>query len=300
MSLIDRAVGLTIPLVPKPIVRRFSRPYIAGPSFEDAIRVVERLSEQGAMCTLDILGEFIRTRSEAEANTRSYQELVRSVSAHRLRDTNVSVKLTALGLLLDPALCMDNMRALLRTVDAEDNFARIDMEDSGCTDSTLRIYDTLRGEFPGRVGVALQAYLRRTTADIERLTESPANFRLCKGIYVEPRAIAYQDRDVVRRNFALALERSIERGAYVGIATHDELVVWEALRIVTQHGLRREQYEFQMLLGVDEQLRRILLDDGHRLRVYVPFGEHWYSYSTRRLRENPRIAGYVLKALLGR
>jgi len=252
------------------------------------------------MSTLDILGEFIRTRGEAEANTRSYQELVRSVSAHELRDTNVSVKLSALGLLLDPALCLDNMRALLGTVVAEDNFARIDMEDSSCTDATLRIYDTLRGEFPERVGVALQAYLRRTAADIERLTESPANFRLCKGIYLEPRAIAYQDRDVVRRNFVLALERSIERGAYVGIATHDELVVWEALRIVKQHGLRREQYEFQMLLGVDEQLRRILLDAGHRLRVYVPFGEHWYSYSTRRLRENPRIAGYVLKALLGR
>jgi proline dehydrogenase len=300
LSLLDRAIGLTLPLVPKPIVRRFSRPYIAGSSVEDAFRVVDDLSRQGAMSTLDILGEFIRTPDEAQANTRSYQELVRSVSTRKLRDTNVSVKLTALGLLIDPALCLDNMRALLRTVTAENSFARIDMEDSRCTDATLRIYDTLRGEFPGRVGVALQAYLRRTSEDIERLTASPANFRLCKGIYVEPRAVAYQDREIVRRNFVSAVERSIERGAYVGIATHDELVVWEALRIVQQHGLRPEQYEFQMLLGVDEALRRILIDSGHRLRVYVPFGEHWYSYSTRRLRENPRIAGYVFKAILSR
>ena len=300
MSLLDRAIGLTLPLVPKPIVRRFSKPYIAGTSAEHAFRVVEDLARQGAMSTLDILGEFIRTRDEAEANTRSYQELVRSVSARKLRDTNVSVKLTALGLLIDPALCLDNMRALLGTVAAENSFARIDMEDSRCTDATLRIYDTLRREFPGRVGVALQAYLRRTIADVERLTASPASFRVCKGIYVEPRAIAYQDREIVRRNFVRAVERSIERGAYVGIATHDELVVWESLRVVQQHGLRPEQYEFQMLLGVDEALRRILIDSGHRLRVYVPFGEHWYSYSTRRLRENPRIAGYVLKAILSR
>jgi proline dehydrogenase len=293
-------VGLTLPLVPKPIVRHFSRPYIAGAGIEDAFRVVREMRAQGAMATLDILGEFIQARDEAEANTRSYQELVREISAAKLAETNVSVKLTALGLLLDPALCLDNMRALMKTIEAEDNFARIDMEDSNCTDSTLGIYDTLRGEFPGRVGVALQAYLRRTPADIERLTESPANFRLCKGIYIEPRTIAYRDRDIVQRNFVLALERAIERSAYVGIATHDELLVWEALRVVQEHGLEREQYEFQMLLGVDEELRRILLEAGHRLRVYVPYGPQWYSYSTRRLRENPQIAGYVIKALFNR
>ena len=296
MSLFNRAVSLALPLVPKPIVRQFSKPYIAGPSMDDAFRVVRELGDQGAMTTLDILGELTRTRDEADAHTRSYQELVRRISAEKLKDANVSVKLTALGLLLDTELCLENMRALLGTVEAENNFARIDMEDSDCTDDTLRIYDMLRGEFPGRVGVALQVYLRRTPEDIDRLAESPANFRLCKGIYVEPRTIAYRDRDIVRRNFVLSLERSIGRGAYVGIATHDELVVWEALRIVREHGLGREQYEFQMLLGVDEELRRILLRAGHRLRVYVPYGEAWYQYSTRRLRENPQIAGYVLKA----
>lgn len=300
MSLLDRAISLTLPLVPKPIVRQFSKPYIAGSSIEDAFSVVRRLRDQGAMATLDILGEFTRTRGEAEDHTRSYQELVRRISAEKLHDTNVSVKLTALGLLLDRDLCLENMRALLETVESENNFARIDMEDSGCTDDTLRIYDVLRGEFPGRVGVALQAYLRRTPEDIDRLTESPANFRLCKGIYVEPRTIAYRDRDIVRRNFVLSLERSIGGGAYVGIATHDELLVWEALRVVREHALRREQYEFQMLLGVDDELRRILLEAGHRLRVYVPYGAAWYQYSTRRLRENPQIARYVLKALFKR
>lgn len=300
MSLLDRAVSLTIPLVPKPLVRHFSRRYIAGIRLEDAFVVVRELQREGAMTTLDILGEFISTREEAETNTRLYQELVRRISAEELRETNVSVKLTSLGLLLDASLCLANMREMLKTVDAENNFARIDMEDSSCTTATLEIYESLRAEFPGRVGVAVQSYLRRTPDDIDRLTESPSNFRLCKGIYVEPRAIAYRDRDIVRRNFVLSLERSFERGAYVGIATHDELLVWEALRLIRGHGLSPEQYEFQMLLGVDEQLRRILIDAGHRLRVYVPYGEHWYSYSTRRLRENPQIAGYAFKAMFAK
>jgi proline dehydrogenase len=300
MSLLDRVVSLLVPLVPRPIIRHFSKPYIAGDGIEDAFRVVREVAGEGAMATLDILGEFISRAEEAEANTRQYQELVKQISARGLRETNVSVKLTALGLLLDRELCLRNMRALLATVDAENNFARIDMEDSGCTEATLGIYRDLRAEFPTRVGVALQAYLRRTPDDAVRLSEEPANFRLCKGIYVEPRAVAYQDYDIVRRNFVLTLERMFERGAYVGIATHDELLVWEALRLIDRHGLEREQYEFQMLLGVDEPLRRILIKAGHRLRVYVPYGQHWYSYSVRRLRENPKIAGYAFKAILGR
>jgi proline dehydrogenase len=300
MSILDRTVSLTLPLVPRPLVRHFSRHYIAGPSVEDAMRTVKQLTDAGMMATLDILGEFINTTEEAQTNTRAYQDLIHRISAEKLPETNVSVKLTSLGLLLDRDTCIDNMRTLLGAVEKEDNFLRIDMEDSNCTEATLGIYETLRGEFPGRVGAVLQSYMRRTLDDVDRLTVERANIRLCKGIYVEPREIAYRDRDMVRRNFTIALERLLERGAYVGIATHDEYLVGEALGLVRRFGLKREQYEFQMLLGVDEQLRRILVDAGHRLRVYVPFGEHWYSYSVRRLRENPKIAGYAFKAMFKR
>jgi proline dehydrogenase len=174
------------------------------------------------------------------------------------------------------------------------------MEDAQCTDATLGIYRNLRAEFPGRVGVVLQARLRRTLDDVDALTVEPANLRLCKGIYLEPRAIAYTDAEIIRDNFTFALERMFERKAYVGIATHDERIVWQALRLIRRFGLTPEQYEFQMLLGVEEELRRILLEAGHRLRVYVPFGEEWYAYSVRRLRESPQIAGHALKALLRR
>lgn len=297
MNLFDRLVSLSLPAVPKPIVGYFSKPYIAGPRIDDAIRVVRDLEREGAMATLDILGEFISTREEAEANTVEYQGLVKRIAAESLRRANVSVKLSALGLLIDRNLCLDEMRRLLTTVAEHGTFLRIDMEDSQCTTSTIDIYRTLRKEFPGKVGLVLQSRLRRTMDDVEALTEEPANFRLCKGIYLEPRPIAFTDPELIRANFVIALERMFERGAYVGIATHDERLVWEGIRLARKFGLRPEQYEFQMLLGVDEELRRIIIQGGHRLRVYVPYGDRWYAYSVRRLRENPQIAGYALKAL---
>lgn len=299
MKLLDRAIATLLPAVPKPIVRRFSSRYIAGSTVDDAFRVARAMAAQGAASTLDILGEFTETPAEAKANTDAYVELVRRIAAEDVRDTNVSVKLTALGLLLHESLCADNLRRLVAAARETGNFVRIDMEDARCTDATLRIYRALRREFPGYVGVVLQARLRRTLRDIDELCDEPASFRLCKGIYLEPRTIAFTDAEVIRRNFALALELMLRKGAYVGIATHDEILVWEALRLLREHALTRDRYEFQMLLGVDEELRRILIEDGHRLRVYVPFGERWYPYSVRRLRENPQIAGYALRGLFG-
>jgi len=300
VSLFDRVISLALPAVPKPLVRHFSRRYIAGPTIDDAMNTVCELSRAGAMSTLDILGEFIRTRDDAMTNTRDYEELFDRIARQGLAETHVSVKLTAMGLSIDREMCLLNMRRLCGKAVETENFVRIDMEDSECTDATLEIYETLRDEFPERVGAVLQSRLRRTIADVERLTEKPANIRLCKGIYVEPRRIAYANAELIRRNFALALHRMLVRGAYVGIATHDELLVWEALRLVEKHGLSREQYEFQMLLGVDEQLRDILLRAGHRVRVYVPYGRQWYQYSVRRLRENPQIAGYAFRAIFQR
>jgi proline dehydrogenase len=300
MSLLDRVVSLTLPLVPKPIVRHFSKRYIAGTTTEDAFRVARELRAEGAMATLDILGEFISTREEAEANLEAYRMLVERIATESLPETNISIKLTGLGLLIDRQLCLELTRRLLQEVQARDNFVRIDMEDSSCTSPTLEIYRTLRDEFPGRVGAVLQSRLRRSMDDVDQLTTAAASFRLCKGIYLEPRPIAFTDAELIRRNFVALLDRMFERGAYVGIATHDEILVWEALRLIRQYGLGPEQYEFQMLLGVDEELRRVILSAGHRLRVYVPFGEQWYPYSVRRLRENPQIAGYAFKAMFSR
>ena len=300
MSWLDRAVSLTLPLVPKPIVGHFSRRYIAGSTVDHALAVVRALRDEGAFSTIDILGEFISRPDEARANAEAYLALLRQIHEERLVEANVSVKLSALGLLLDRQGCLENMRRLVAEAVRMDSFIRIDMEDSGCTSATIDVYRALRSEFGGRVGLVLQSRLRRTLADVEDLARESANFRLCKGIYVEPREIAFTDPELIRRNFVLALERMFELGCYVGIATHDELLVWEALRLVRRHGLDGGRYEFQMLLGVDEQLRRILIGQGHRLRVYVPFGEHWYAYSVRRLRENPQIAGYALKGMFRR
>jgi proline dehydrogenase len=300
MRLLDRAIGLALPAVPKPIVGYFSKRYIAGTSSDDALRVARALRTEGAMATLDILGEFIASFDEADRNARAYVELVRRIARENLPDTNVSVKLTAFGLLLDRARCLANTRELVRVAAEAGNFVRIDMEDSPCTSATLEIYRTLRAEFPGRVGVVLQSRLRRTLADVDALTTEPSNFRLCKGIYLEPREIAYTDPELIRSSFTQILETMLERQAYVGIATHDERLVFEARRLLRKHQVPRERYEFQMLLGVEEELRRIILREGHRLRVYIPFGEQWYAYSVRRLRENPQIAGYAFKAIFQR
>lgn len=297
MRVLDRALSMALPFVPRRIVGRFSRRYIAGSTVEEAFQVVRSLRQTGALATLDILGEFISSRDEAETATRAHEDLFRRIAAEKLGETNVSIKLSALGLAIDRQLCLDNLRRLMKTVAETDNFVRIDMENSPYTSATLGIYRTLRAEHPGRVGVVLQSRLRRTLEDVDDLTADPANFRLCKGIYLEPRTIAYTDFDLIRRNFVAALDRMFERKAYVGIATHDEVLVWEGMRLVRKYGLSREQYEFQMLLGVDEELRSLILSAGHRLRVYVPFGEHWYPYSVRRLRENPEIAGHAFRAL---
>ena len=300
MKLLDRFISLTLPAVPKPIVGYFSRRYIAGDRMDDAFRVARELASEGALSTLDILGEFISSIEEADANRRSYDDLVRAISERSIEGTTVSVKLTSMGLLLDQQRCLEHMRRVMQTVEESGTFLRIDMEDSPCTTATLDVYRTLRREYPQRIGIVLQSRLRRTMQDVDDLVSEPTNVRLCKGIYLEPRDIAFTDPELIRRNFTAVLERLFEAGAYVGIATHDERLVWDAQQLIRRFGLSREQYEFQMLLGVDEPLRRILIREGHRLRVYVPFGEHWYAYSVRRLRENPQIAGYAFKRIFSR
>ncbi len=297
MSILNQLIARTLPIVPKPIVGRVSRPYIAGETLDDAMGVVETLNRQGTMATLDILGEFTTHLDQASRTTALYVEVLDRIH-HEGVDANVSVKLTALGLLVDPDACYRNVREIVGHAKSLGNWVRLDMEDSKCTDLTLEIHGRLEEEL-GNVGCVVQAYLRRTLDDARTLAEIGANVRVCKGIYVEPRDIAFQDRTLVRRSFVETVRTLLSRGSYVGIATHDEVVAWECEQIVRELDLPPDRYEFQMLLGVDERLRDILKACGHRMRVYVPFGEAWYAYSLRRLKENPSIAGHILRATLG-
>ena len=296
MSAFNRLLVTGLPAVPKPIVGRVASRYVAGESLDDAIRVVRKLNEQGAMATLDVLGEEVSERGKATAAVEEYLRVFATIDREKV-DSNISIKLTLLGLKIDEEFCRDNVARIVETAKSFGNFVRIDMEDYTTTDATLRIYRELHGRY-GNVGVVLQAYMRRTLRDIEELPDQGANIRLCKGIYVEPRKIAWKGYETVRHNYVQALDKLMSRGVYVGIATHDEFLACAASALVDKHGLKRDQYEFQMLLGVDEELRRILIAAGHRLRVYVPYGADWYPYSIRRLRENPEVARHVLRAMM--
>ena len=288
-----------LPVVPRPIVRKISDRYIAGTEVEDACRVVKELNAEGKMATIDVLGEEISGRREALQIVRAYHDVFEAIERERL-DSNVSIKLTALGLNLAYELCQKNLETVVRHAAESGNFVRIDMEDSSCTSDTLRLYRELREAGLDNVGVVLQAYLRRTIRDIRELAPYRANVRLCKGIYVEPPLIAYQEFEEVQQNFVRSLGELLRVGSYVGIATHDKLLISEGLRLVQERGLTRDQYEFQMLLGVTPHAGNRLVRDGHRLRVYVPFGQQWYGYSVRRLQENPKIAGYIASDTLSR
>jgi proline dehydrogenase len=299
VALLDRAIVRALPAVPKPIVRRISERYIAGEGIEDACRVVEELNAAGKMATIDVLGEEITTPEEARHIAYSYDDVFRVIGERGL-DSNVSVKLTGLGLKLGRDICRQNLERTVRGAAERGNFVRIDMEDSSCTDDTLALYRELREEGLDNVGIVLQAYLRRTLGDIASLADLTPNVRLCKGIYLEPLKIAYQGFEEVRANFVRALEALLAGGSYVGIATHDEWLLQEGARLIRQHGRSRDEYEFQMLLGVREARADRLVREGHRLRIYVPYGEQWYAYSLRRLQENPKIAGYIAADTLGR
>ena len=294
MALLDRAIVRLLPAVPRPVVQRLSSRYIAGPTLDDAVRVVRGLNTAGKLATIDVLGEEITHADEARAIARQYHEVLARIDDERLEST-VSVKLTGLGLELDHDLCREHLEAVVADAKARGNFVRIDMEDSSTTERTLDLYRGLRDAGHDNLGVVLQAYLRRTVDDIPGLD----NVRLCKGIYVEPPELAYREYETVRANFVRCLETLVAQGTYVGVATHDEFLIREALRILGEAHVRRDRYEFQMLLGVRPERADQLVAEGHRVRVYVPFGEHWYEYSVRRLQENPQMARAVAANVLG-
>ncbi len=290
MSLLDHALARALPTVPRAVVRRVSARYIAGPALADARRVVAELNAEGKLATVDVLGEEITTAGEAEAIAQTYRNVLAALAEDRL-DAGISVKPTALGLKLGYDLCRRNLEAVVRDAATLGRFVSIDMEDTTCTDDTLRLYRDLREAALENVGVVLQACLRRTRGDIRALAELRPSVRLCKGAYAEPAAIAFQGSEEVRAACVTALDALLEAGCYVAVATHDEWLIGQSLERF--RGLGPEQYELQMLLGVREERAAELVRDGHRLRVYVPFGSRWYEYSLRRLQENPRMAGMI-------
>ena len=293
MALLDRALVHLLPAVPRPIVRRIADRYIAGEEIEDAVATVAELNEGGMTATIDVLGEEIQNAEEAQEIVDAYHDTLDAIGEHGL-DANVSVKPTAVGLKLGYEVGSENVEALVRHAAETGNFVRIDMEDATTTDDTLRMYRELREAGFDNVGVVLQARLRRTLDDIAALADLEPNVRICKGIYLEPEEIAFTDFEEIRESYVRSLEALVETASYVGIATHDEFLISEGKRIA------EERYEFQMLLGVRASLGRELVQEGERLRIYVPFGRQWYEYSLRRLQENPRIAGYVATDTVGR
>jgi proline dehydrogenase len=296
MNLVNLLVVKSLPFVPKGLVRYFANRYIAGETLADAVRCVRQINAEGACATLDVLGEDIFTQEEAIESRRKSIEVLHAIHTEKL-DSNLSIKLTSLGLKLDRAFCTDNVREIMKVAAQLNIFVRIDMEDSSVTSDTIEVFRTLHKDFP-KTGIVLQAYLFRTADDTKSLMEGGMkNFRLCKGIYKEPATIAYQGRAEVQQNFLRVLKQMFDGKGYVGIATHDSVLVDGANRIISEMGLMKNEYEFQMLLGVRPELRAKLVKEGHKVRLYVPFGEHWYAYSMRRFKENPEIAGYIAKAV---
>lgn len=295
MNPINNFIVQFVKILPKQVVHVFAKKYVAGAKLEDAVKVVKELNAKGIMATMDVLGESISKKSEAEETKVHCFEMLDAIKENNL-NANVSLKPTSLGLNLDKDFCRNLIEEIIVKAKEYNNFIRIDMEDTPYTDSTFAIFRKLREKYDN-VGIVVQAYLRRTYDDIVQLDKEGSNYRLCKGIYVEPEELAYKGRQEVRDNYVKILDQMLTDGNYVGIATHDDYLIDEAYRLIKEKNISKDKYEFQMLYGVTEHLRDKINADGHKIRVYVPWGENWYAYSIRRLQENPQVAWYITKSL---
>jgi proline dehydrogenase len=299
MNPINHLLISVLQVLPRSLVKPFAMRYIAGETLEDAVRVVTQLNASRVKATFDVLGENVSTKEEVRASVKACKDVLHTVHQNQL-DAYLSVKPTQVGLKIDEEFCSANMRGLLEIARSHQNFVRMDMEDSTATSSTLRLYERLRTEGFENVGVVIQACLRRSEEDLRRLISMKANVRLCKGAYVEPEAVAYREKEEIRGSYRRLLDLLLDAGCYVAIATHDEMLVTAALQTIRQNHIANATYEFQMLHGVKIKLREKIVADGHRLRIYVPFGEQWHAYSMRRFKENPQLAWTVLRALFSR
>jgi len=299
--MLNKLIANILPHMPKKLVWIFSKRYIAGETIEEGILASKLLNDKGIETTIDLLGEFIQTIEEAEDNKNQYLDIIERCTMEDIKG-NFSLKPTMFGLLIDKEACYNYIREIVALAANKNSFVRIDMEDSQCVDLEIELFRRLKSEFPANVGLVVQAYLRRTLNDLESLKDLnseniPLNFRLCKGIYVEPENIAYKDFKEVQDNFLNDLEFLFKNKMYVGIATHDKRLVKESYKLIEKYDVPKNMYEFQMLYGVTPELRKSIVEKGHLMRVYVPFGKHWFGYSTRRLKENPKMATDIIKAL---
>jgi len=297
----NKFIASILPYFPKKFIWIFSRSYISGETIDDAIRVSRDFNSNNIKVTLDVLGEFIKTTEEAEINKQEYLNLLDVINKNKI-DGNVSLKPTSFGLLIDKELCYSHIREIVSKAASYNSFIRIDMEDSPCTDMEIELFRRLKSEFPSGVGLVLQAYMRRNHSDIEKMMDlhskaNPLNFRLCKGIYVEPAAIAFKKYEEINTHYLDDLEFMLKNGIYVGIATHDKPLIEGAYNLIRKYNVPANMYEFQMLYGVTPKLRDKIVADGHKMRIYVPFGKQWFGYSTRRLKENPKMATHIIKAI---
>lgn len=297
----NKLIAASLPFMPKGFVWLFSKKYIAGEMLSDALQVSKDLNQKDMLVTLDLLGEFIKTLDEAKANKDAYLEIIDAAEKAGIKGS-YSIKPTFFGLLIDKETCYNYLREVVSKAASYGNFVRVDMEDSKCTDREIELFRRLQKEFPKNVGLVFQAYLKRTLDDLKGLhdlhsKENPLNIRLCKGIYIEPADIAYKGYENINEHFIEQMDYLLKNGFYTAIATHDRPLIDKAYELVAKYHVPKELYEFQMLYGVTPHLRQEIVDKGHKMRVYVPFGKEWFGYSTRRLKENPKMASHIIKAL---
>lgn len=300
--MLNRIIANSLPYFPQNFVWLFSKRYIAGKSIDDGITISRSLNEKGIWVTVDLLGEFIHTIEEAEANKDAYLNIIDQFNSEFVKGT-YSLKPTSFGLLINKDRCYEFVREVVLKAASIHNFVRIDMEDASCTDMEIELFIKLKKEFPMNVGIVFQAYLNRTESDIKNLIkhhhtpEAPLNIRLCKGIYVEDKSIAIKDYEDIRQNYLKLLHLLLDHKVYTGIATHDTYLVEKAFEYIKEKNLRFDEYEFQMLYGVTPGLRDKIIAMGHNMRMYVPFGQDWFGYCSRRMKENPKMVGDIVKAI---
>ncbi|MFZ1520054.1 MAG: proline dehydrogenase family protein [Ignavibacteriaceae bacterium] len=296
MDAFNNLIVRVVQLMPKPVVGFFSKKYIAGETLQDAVDFVKKLNSKGIYATMDVLGESVANKSESIKCKNEALEVLEAIEKNKLM-ANLSIKPTQMGLAIDEQFAYAQILELVKKAAEYKNFVRIDMEDSPFTDKTINLYKRIYADYKN-VGVVIQAYMKRSMDDVIALNKIGTNYRLCKGIYVEPAAIAYKGKQEVRDNYLKLLDQMFKDGNYVGIATHDKPLIDAAYTRIKEQNIPKDKFEFQMLLGVREDLRDKINADGYKIRIYVPFGKDWYAYSVRRLKENPSVAGTIAKSFL--
>jgi len=294
MKLINNLIIQIIPFLPKFFVKIVASPYIAGITDEEMLENVKKLNDKGFKVAIDILGEHVKTKDEATAVTNRYANLYNEITNRKLQ-ANISIKLTHIGQDLGQNFVQNNLFKLVEAAKNNNNFLRLDMENTPYTDQTIKLYEIMKEKYD-KIGIVIQSYLKRSMSDIERLADENFNVRICKGIYVEDEELVFNDYSLIRESFIDLVKKCLEKGTYVGIATHDEYLIDNIYSWIIENDISKNKYEFQVLHGVPMQKKlKKLINEGNTVRVYLPYGDNWYDYSVRRLKENPKMAGYIIK-----